>query len=211
MENCKKIILATKNPHKKEKLRWIVDGYFSAIEDMPSELEVEENSDSFEGNAQIKALAAAQKNNSYAIATDGGVLIPSLGSNWNGLLTRRFAGGENISDFERIDYLLEVMKDKKGQDRTIIWKESIAIADPKRIIFSTEVDGDTAILQEKYNPQQYKEGIWLCTLCSYPQFGGKNFFELSEEERKYGEISWWKLREKTREFLSCYLGAENDA
>jgi inosine/xanthosine triphosphate pyrophosphatase family protein len=205
MENRKRIVLGTNNPHKKEKLRWIVDGYFSEIEDMLGEIEVEENSDTFEGNARIKALAVAKKNNSYAIATDGGVLIPSLGNNWNGLLTRRFAGRENVDDFDRMDYLLEIMKDKKGQDRTIVWKESVAIADPEGIIFSTEVDGDTGVLQGTYNPKQYKKGIWLCTLWSYPQFGGRNFFELNEEEKKYGEISWWRLKEKTREFLSSYL------
>lgn len=205
MKNFKKIILATNNPHKKEKLKWIIDGYFSEIEEMSGEIGAEEDSDTFEGNAQIKALAVAKKNNSYAIATDGGVLIPSLGKNWNELLTRRFTGRENINDFERIDCLLQLMKDKTGSDRTIIWKESIAIADPGGIIFSTEVDGDTGILQETYNSKQYKEGIWLCTLWSYPQFGGRNFFELNEEEKKYGEISWWKLKEKTREFLSTYL------
>jgi len=167
---------------------------------------VEENSDTFEGNARIKALAVAKKNNSYAIATDGGVLIPSLGSDWNGLLTRRFAGCEDADDFRRMDCLLEMMKDKKGEDRTIVWKEAIAIAGPEGIIFSVEVDGDTGVLQETYNPKQYKEGIWLCTLWAYPQFGGRNFFDLNEEEKKYGEISWWKLREKAREFLACNPG-----
>ncbi len=65
--------------------------------------------------------------------------------------------------------------------------------------------GDTGVLQETYDSKQYKEGIWLCTLTSYPQFGGKNFFDLNEKEKKYGEISWWRLRDKTREFLTNYF------
>ncbi len=200
-----KIILATNNLHKKEKLKWIIEGFFSEVQILQSSIDVEENGDSFEKNAQIKALAVAKRKNSYAIATDGGVLIPSLGKNWNALLTRRFAGKEDITDFDRMDAFLGIMKDKKGQDRTITWKESIAIASPEKIIFSVEVGGDTGVLQKTYDPKQYREGIWLCTLTSYPQFGGRNFFDLNEEEKKYGEISWWKLRDKTREFLTDYF------
>lgn len=205
MEKNLKIVLGTKNPHKVEKLKWIIEGFFSEVREMKNSIDIEENGDSFEKNAQIKASAIAKRENSYAIATDGGVLIPSLGKDWDALLTKRFAGKEDITDFDRMNALLDIMKDKKGQDRTITWKESIAIASPEKIIFSQEVDGDTGVLQETYNSKQYKEGIWLCTLWSYPQFGGRNFFDLNEEEKKYGEISWWKLRDKTREFLMDYF------
>jgi len=205
MESRDKIVLGTKNPHKKEKLRWIIEGYFSDMQDMAGEMNVEEDGDTFEANARIKAITVAKKNNSYAIATDGGVIIPSLGKNWNELLTRRFVGREDLTDFDRMECLLELMKNEKGKKRIIAWKESIAIASPDGVVFSVEVDGDTGILQESYDPKQYKEGIWLCTLWAYPQFGGRNFFELNEEEKKYGEISWWRLREKTREFLSNYF------
>lgn len=198
------IILGTNNPHKKEKLRWMVEGYFSDVQELKQKIEVEENGDSFEANARIKALAIAKKEQAYAIATDGGVLIPSLGKNWNELLTRRFVGREAISDFDRMNVLLEMMKEKKGTARTISWKESVAIATPERVIFSVDADGDTGVLQERYNPKQYKEGIWVCTLWSYPQFGGRNFFDLTEEEKKYGEISWWKLWERTRAFLASH-------
>ena len=205
MKNFKKIILGTNNPHKKEKLSWIVEGFFDEIVPFERKIEIDEKGKSFEKNAQIKSLAVAKKYGCYAIASDGGVLIPALGNNWNELLTRRFVGKENVSDFERIDALLEIMRGKKGEERRIIWREAIAIANPERVIFSSEVEGDTGLLQETYNPKQYKEGIWLCTITSYPQFGGKNFFELSEKEKEYGEISWHKLREKTREFLSKFF------
>lgn len=201
------IVLGTNNPHKKEKLRWIVEGYFNDIRELHEKVEVEETGGSFEENARVKAQTIAQREHVYAIATDGGVLIPSLGKDWNELLTKRFVGREGVSDFDRMNMLLEMMRGKRGDERTITWRESVALASPERILFSVEVDGDTGVLQEQYNSQQYKEGIWLCTLWSYPQFGGRNFFDLNEEEKKYGEISWWKLREKTRDFLSGYSGA----
>lgn len=204
MSMHKTIVLGTNNPHKKEKLRWIVEGYFSVIREMRDKIDIEETGKTFEENARIKAQAIARREQALVIATDGGVLIPSIGKDWNELLTKRFVGRGEVNDFERMDALLEMMKEKKGDERTITWKESIALASPERVLFSVEVEGDTGVLQERYNPQQYKEGIWVCTLWSYPQFGGRNFFELNEEEKKHGEISWWKLRAKTREFLSSF-------
>lgn len=200
-----KIMLGTNNPHKREKLKWIVEDFFAEIKEMRKNIEIEEVGKTFEENARLKALGIAKAENSYAIATDGGVLIPALGSNWNELLTKRFAGLENAGDFDRMDMLLDLMRGKTGKDRMIVWKEAIAIAAPGGIIFSCEVEGDRGILQESYDPMQYKKGIWLCTLTSYPQFGGRNFFELDEEEKKYGEISWWKLKEKVGEFLFEYF------
>jgi XTP/dITP diphosphohydrolase len=75
-----KIILATNNPHKKDKLSWIVDGYFSPME-MPEKIDVDENGDTFEDNAKIKAREIAKKFGEYAIASDGGALIPALATN----------------------------------------------------------------------------------------------------------------------------------
>lgn len=203
--NIDKIIIGSHNPYKKEKLRWIVGGFFDEMADLPGGIEVEEDGTTFEENARIKASFIAQKCGAYTVATDGGILIPSLGNNWNKLLTKRFVGKKDVTDFDRMDALLDMMKDKKGEDRKIVWIEAISISSPEKVLFSLEVEGDTSLLQEGYDRSQYRPGIWLCTLSSYPQFGGKNFFELSEEETKEGEISWWKLREKTREFLSSYL------
>lgn len=202
VNGMKSVIIASGNTHKRDKLSWIVDGYFEPM-DMPEPVEVDENGATFEENARIKASAVAKQFGKYAIATDAGALIPSLGDKWNSLLTRRFLGKEDVDDWDRIDGLLELMKDKKGDDRKVIWREAIAVSDPVgTIIFSTEVEGDTGLIQASYKKEQYREGIWLCTLTSYPQFGGKNFFELNEEETKEGEISWWKLKEKFADFFN---------
>ncbi len=197
----KSIILATTNPHKVDKLSWIVKGFLNPIE-MPEKIDVEEDGKTFEENAQIKARAIAKKFGEYAIASDGGALIPSLGYQWNALLTRRFIGSKTASDWDRIDGLLSLMKDKIGSERKVVWREAIAVANKNGdIVFSKEVEGDTGIIQTKYNKDQYREGIWLCTLTSYPQFEGKNFFELTKKEQKKGEMSWWRLKDETQAFL----------
>jgi len=195
------IVLATNNPHKRTKLCWIVKPFFNIITAPREEIDVVESGNSFKQNAELKAFEVAKRLNNYAIATDGGVLIPALGKNWNALLTRRFTGNKNTSDIDRMETLLALMQKKKGEERKVIWKEALAIASPSGILFSTEVTGDTGILQNTYNPKQYRKGIWLCTLTRYPQFDNKNFFELNESELKYSERSWWKLRKRTHVFL----------
>ena len=102
-----KILIATGNKHKKEKLSWIVDGHFKKVEfpeDLGIKIEVEENGRTFEENAAKKAIEFSKHYDGYTISTNVGVLIPVLGNLWNGLRTKRFAG-ERPSDFERIEKL----------------------------------------------------------------------------------------------------------
>ena len=196
-----RLVLATSNPHKIEKLRWIFGEYFNDIVPQDKKIDVEENGTSFLENAEIKAAEVSRIYHDYAVATDGGVLIPSLGKDWNGLLTKRFIGRDDATDFERMDALLEMMKDKKGNERAIVWNEAIALAYDGKVIFSTQVEGDKGEVQEHYDPQQYQPGIWQATLTCYPQFQGKNYFELNEKEREYSEISWHRLKDAVVDYM----------
>lgn len=190
----KKLILATTNPNKIVKLRWIMSDYFTDIIPQSKKIDIEEAEDSFEGNAALKAVEVSNYYQCHAVATDGGVLIPSLGEGWNELFTKRFLGKENVTDTNRIEGLLALMKGKQGDDRKIMWREAIAIANNGRLIFSTTVDGDEGMIQTSYNPDQYAPGLWQCTLTCYPQFNNKNFFDLTKKEREYSEISWHRLK-----------------
>lgn len=201
-----KILVATSNSHKREKLSWIVSKYFKTInflEDLKAKVRIEENGKSFKENAEIKALAYSKYYDGYVIATDGGVLIPSLGKNWNPLRTKRFAG-EDISDFERIRLLLDFMKNKTGKDRITTWNEAIAVAKNGKVLFSSQAEGIEGVLQTTFDEKKYKPGIWICSIWYFPRFK-KNFFDLSENEIKEVEISWSKLKSATNEFLDKQL------
>ncbi len=200
MIQMKSIVLGSHNPHKQEKLRWLVKGYVEEILLLPKDIQIEESGESLLENAKLKALMMAKRLKKNVIATDGGADIPALGKKWNSVLTKRFLGREQVSDWDRIEGLLELMKPFKDEERLVIWREAVAIArDDGEIVFSTEVEGDRGLIQTDYDRKQYRPGIWLCTLWSYPQFGGKNFFELDEDECREGEISWWKLKKKVDE------------
>lgn len=200
----KDIILATTNPNKIKKLRQIAAPHFDTVTPQSTAFDVEETEDNFIGNAELKARVISDHYNTYAIASDGGVIIPALGEKWNAVLTKRFLGKDDVTDIDRIEGLLALMKGKEGDERKIIWREAIAIAYKGTVLFSTEVNGDEGLLQHTYNPDQYAPGIWQCTLTCYPQFNNKNFFELNDEERKYSEISWNKLKKAVDEFMSDY-------
>lgn len=59
-----KITLGTNNSHKKEKLKWIVEGFFSEIKILSKSINIEETGKTFEENARLKALAIAKIENS---------------------------------------------------------------------------------------------------------------------------------------------------
>lgn len=198
----KTVILATNNPHKKKMLAWTVEGYFDVVQEQSSKVEVEETENSFEGNAQLKAIILSAMHHTYAVASDGGIVIPALGSNWNSLLTKRFLNNADATDWDRIEGLLALMKDKKNEERDMFWHEAIALAYDGKLLFSCEVEGDHSRIQESYDRDQYQPGIWLCTLTYYPQFKNKNFFELNDEERAYAEISWHRLRDAVQKYLA---------
>lgn len=196
-----KLILATGNPHKIEMLTWICEPYFDDIIPQDKSIDINEDGKTFQENAEKKAVEVSRMYGCCAVATDGGVSIPALGDNWNGLLTKRFIGREDATDIDRIEALLDLMKDKKGDERAIVWNEAIALANNGELLFSTQVEGDNGMVQTNYNPYQYQEGIWQCTVTCYPQFGGKNYFELNDEERQYSEISWHRLKKGMDDYL----------
>ncbi len=197
------ILLATENPHKIRKLSHIVRGYFQPVrlQDTSLSRDIEEHGGTFEEIATKKAVTFSKRFGGYAIATDGGIDIPALGKGWNRLLTRRFVGRPDATDFDRLDTILELMQDKRGTDRRMVWREAAAIARNGKRLFSLEVEGSQGVMQKSYDPKKYRAGIWLCSLWYYPQFK-KNFFDLSDAELAKGEVSWARLEKVIRKFLS---------
>jgi len=180
------IIIGSKNKFKEEKLRWVVENFFSPKE--PKEIsEADEDADSFIKIAEDKARHYSQSGG-YAISTDGGAIIPVLEGVWDPVHTKRFAD----SDHERIYKLLSLMEGKS--DRTIEWHEALAVAKDGVLIYSDSQKAMDGVIDTTFNEKYYQPGIWLCSITSFPTFDGKNFFELSESEREQTEDSWTKLK-----------------
>lgn len=190
----RQIIIATKNPHKQKKLIEVVQDYFTPLlldETIP---EPEENGKDFLEIAENKAIYYSLATKSLAISSDAGAVIPAL-HDWNPLETKRFSD----SDEERIGQLLVRMQNKS--DRSIRWFDAIAVADNGKLLFSTEAEAMPGVMSENFNPNYYQPGIWLCSITEFPQFGNKNFFELTSEERAKTENSWAQLKVKFAQFM----------
>ncbi len=100
------ILLASGNPAKQQSLGRLLDGLpLSPITPQQLELESvpEEAGDNHEAIARQKAGEWSRAASMLAIASDGGLVIPALGSNWESTLTHRFAGPSKGSQGETVE------------------------------------------------------------------------------------------------------------
>lgn len=113
----KKIVIATNNKGKVEEIKQILEDYdLLTLKDINCNIEVEEDADTFEGNSLKKAKEVYEKTGIPCIADDTGLCIDAF-NGWPGVYTARFLG-ENATQEERNNAILEKMKNLKGNKRT---------------------------------------------------------------------------------------------
>ena len=201
----KPILLATKNPAKQEKLRWILEGLDVAaaaapdwVSQMPA---VVEEGTTHQENAERKArMWSRWSGGMMTIATDGGLAIPALGERWEALRTGRFAG-EGATDLERLDALLEMMRPHAGEERAAYWLEAMAVAEKGRILQSWSVQSQPGLLATEYDSAAIKPGFWAFSLWYLPELG-KSYNQLSGQELERLDDHWGRLRGLVRELIT---------
>ena len=202
----RKILLATTNSTKVEKMKYCLEGLgfnYLAIDDFEQKPEFDETGESYEQNAIIKALAWSKIVDCLVMASDGGVTIPVLGRKWNGLATHRFAG-ETASEIDRCEALLKIMaKHQEPGQRIIYWNEGLAVAKKGRLVVSWEESGEKGFLAKTYDKQKMLAGWWLASLWIVP--GTERIYsELNDNERRVEDDShgvWLQLKQKVQEFF----------
>lgn len=101
------LVIATRNSKKIEEIRRILEGIpltLFTLDDFPGCPEVEEDADTFEGNAAKKATAVAKYTGKPAIADDSGLEVAALGGA-PGVFSARYAG-EGTDDKKNLEKLL---------------------------------------------------------------------------------------------------------
>ena len=116
-----KFVLATRNSHKAEELKRILeelalDCELLTVADFPGAPEVEETESTFEGNALLKARALAKFTGLAAIADDSGICVDALDGN-PGVLSARWSGATENVDKANLDLVLEQTKDVASEKR----------------------------------------------------------------------------------------------
>lgn len=105
------IVLASKNKHKAEEIKAILGENYNILtqtEAGAGDIDVMEDGATFEENAVKKAKSIMWATGRITIADDSGLEVAALDGR-PGIYTARFAG-ENATDEENIDKLLEEMK-----------------------------------------------------------------------------------------------------
>lgn len=128
----KSLVVATGNPGKLEEIKAYFVGFDINFLPKPPELEVEETSDTFVGNAGLKASEVAKATGEWAIADDSGLAIDAL-NGAPGIYSARYGN----TDTERIERVLKELAHEENRRAHFVC--AIALADPSgNIVLSSE-------------------------------------------------------------------------
>jgi XTP/dITP diphosphohydrolase len=138
-----RLLLATRNANKTREVREILgDGFLvEDLTDRPDLPEVEETGATFEDNAVLKALAAAEYYDGWVVADDSGLEVDAL-AGAPGVRSARFAG-DNADMAQNRALLLEKLQDVHGQGRRGRFRCVLALAKSGELVstFSGSVEG----------------------------------------------------------------------
>jgi len=133
------LVIATRNKGKAREIASILgdlDLDICDLEDYPDFEDPDENTDSFTGNAAVKAITAADHTGEMCLADDSGLVVDALGGR-PGVYSSRYAGSD-ASDEDRVQKLLEEMADVPDNLRSARFVAAVAIALPGRLVAVTE-------------------------------------------------------------------------
>lgn len=127
-----KLLIATTNQGKVHEYRYLLKGLPLKLVNLAEEgidLVVDEKGVSFEENASLKALSYARLSHLPTLADDSGLEVDSLNGE-PGVRSARFAG-ENVSDKDKVEYLLSKLNQLPWEKRTAHFTCVIAVATPE--------------------------------------------------------------------------------
>ena len=122
---------ATNNAKKLKEIKRILNALghdAKTLKELGIEIEIEENGTTFAENAVIKAKTIAAICKMPTISDDSGLEVDFL-NGAPGVYTARYAG-ENATDDENIDKLLDVLKDVPQEDRGAAFVSSVCLYVP---------------------------------------------------------------------------------
>jgi len=135
----KKLVIATNNPGKLKEIKEIFKELpfdIVSLKDLNINVKIEEDQDTFEGNARKKALEVMRLTGEITLADDSGLEVEAL-NGMPGVLSARFAG-VNASDEQNNEKLLNMMKDIPYEKRKARFRCVIAVAFPDGRILVSE-------------------------------------------------------------------------
>lgn len=175
-----KVFLATKNKGKIKDFEKLTEGMNLEVVTILDGLDIPdvvEDGETFEENSQKKAKEIADYTNIVTVSDDSGLCVDALDGG-PGVYSARF-GGENTSDSEKNQKMLEILKEVKKEDRKAHFVSVVSIAFPNGKIhsFRGEIEGEILFEAQGNNGFGYNPIFYSYEL-------GKSFGQASDEERK---------------------------
>ncbi|MSQ11926.1 MAG: hypothetical protein EXR48_04450 [Dehalococcoidia bacterium] len=199
------ILLASTNAAKCARLRELLEGLPCRAwtpEEVGVRLEAPETGSSHAEIALLKAVAGSRQVKGFALASDGGLLVPALGDRWNSLLTHRFAGAD-ATDQDRAERLLRLVSHLKGDERRIAWVEAVALAQDGAALACWQAKGGTGVAAGSVDPA-LEPGFWVGGVWYFPALG-KRYCDLTVEERATVGEPWSRLKRTVSGAMRTYL------
>ncbi len=202
-----RLLLGSGNPAKLARLHWVVEGLDVEILTpavVGPEPTIVEGDRSPRENAIVKAVAWAARYRLSTLASDGGLVVPALGDRWSAARPKR-AAGEGVTDAQRAEHLLGLMRGLHGDDRLAHIVEAGALAGPDGGLLASWVGESTPRrIGETFDPRGLPSGFWLQGLFLFEP-GGRRFGDLAPEERWALDEHWVELRRRARPDLETLL------
>ena len=136
-----RLVLSTRNEHKLREFRVLLEPH--EVVPLPDDVTLPpETGETFEENARVKAIAAAEATGMPAVADDSGIEAAALGGR-PGVRSARYAG-EGATDEENLAKLLAEVPD--AGDRRVAYVCALAYAEPgaDARVFTEQCEGELA-------------------------------------------------------------------
>ncbi|MDP8246410.1 MAG: XTP/dITP diphosphatase [Candidatus Hinthialibacter antarcticus] len=174
------LLIATRNHKKQKELQSLLSGLgwdVVTLRDYPDSPDVEETGDTFLANAELKAVAASQHTGLLTLADDSGLAVDALDGR-PGIYSARYANGEDSTDEENLQKVLDDIKGVPAEKRTARFVCAAVLAQGDQVVFSTEqcVEGFLT------DAPSGEGGFGYDPIFYYPPFG-KTFAEVPIEEK----------------------------
>lgn len=162
-----------------------------------------------EGIARWKAEQASRALSAHApdladalvVTTDGGLLIPALGTDWEPARTRRFTG-DAPSNVDRAEVLLAMTAHLIGEQRQVGWREAMAVAHRGEVLASWMAESPPGLLATGFHDSTLPvDDFWVPALWICPDFCRRRLNTLSPVERAEWGDHWSRLGTSLRAFL----------
>lgn len=127
----KKIIFATTNKNKIREVNMMMEGFdvkLVPMSELGIDVDIEETGTTFEENAIIKAKAICDLTGEIALADDSGLEVDYL-DGAPGVYSSRFLGEETPYEIKN-DYIIDKLKDAKGDERSARFACAMAMVFP---------------------------------------------------------------------------------